>query len=117
MQHEIEALFDTAPASYLPEHFALFARFKEALNTGHARAAAPDASSPTGWRVNPWVKKGILLGFRMGTIVDMSVQEVSRFIVSSMVLESVLLFKFQLHLVPSLRLQCLYTISLMALTP
>ncbi|MGD0577905.1 MAG: 2,3,4,5-tetrahydropyridine-2,6-dicarboxylate N-succinyltransferase [Bryobacteraceae bacterium] len=73
MQHEIEALFDNAPASYSPEHFALFARFKEALNTGQARAAEPDASSPTGWRVNPWVKKGILLGFRMGTIVDMSV--------------------------------------------
>jgi 2,3,4,5-tetrahydropyridine-2-carboxylate N-succinyltransferase len=73
LQHEIEALFDNAPVSYSPEHFALFARFKDALNTGHARAAAPDASSSTGWRVNPWVKKGILLGFRMGAIVDMSV--------------------------------------------
>ena len=29
--------------------------------------------SPTGWRVNGWVKKGILLGFRMGAIVDMSI--------------------------------------------
>jgi 2,3,4,5-tetrahydropyridine-2-carboxylate N-succinyltransferase len=29
--------------------------------------------SPTGWRVNAWVKKGILLGFRMGAIQDMSV--------------------------------------------
>ena len=73
MQHEIEALFDNAPAAYSPAHFALFARFKAALNTGQARAAEPDASSPTGWRVNPWVKKGILLGFRMGAIVDMSV--------------------------------------------
>jgi len=27
----------------------------------------------TGWRVNSWVKKGILLGFRMGKVVDMSV--------------------------------------------
>lgn len=73
MQNEIEALFDTAPASYTPEHFALFARFKDALNRGEARAAEPDAASPTGWRVNPWVKKGILLGFRLGAIVDMSV--------------------------------------------
>ena len=31
-----------------------------------------DAASPSGWRVNAWVKQGILLGFRFGDIVDMS---------------------------------------------
>ena len=36
-------------------------------------SAEPDASTPTGWRVNAWVKKGILVGFRMGQIVDMSI--------------------------------------------
>ncbi len=36
------------------------------------RAAEPDASSPLGWRVNTWVKQGILLGFRFGDIVDAS---------------------------------------------
>jgi len=41
------------------------------LNSGEARAAQPDAKSATGWRVNAWVKKGILLGFRLGTIVEM----------------------------------------------
>ena len=51
----------------------LFARLKEALNTGAVRAAEPDSSSKTGWRVNAWVKKGILLGFRIGGMVDMSV--------------------------------------------
>jgi 2,3,4,5-tetrahydropyridine-2-carboxylate N-succinyltransferase len=51
----------------------LFAEFKAALNEGRVRAAEPDPSSPTGWRVNAWVKKGILLGFRMGGIVDMSI--------------------------------------------
>jgi 2,3,4,5-tetrahydropyridine-2-carboxylate N-succinyltransferase len=51
----------------------LFARFKAALNAGTIRAAEPDASTATGWRVNAWVKKGILLGFRLGGIVDMSV--------------------------------------------
>jgi 2,3,4,5-tetrahydropyridine-2,6-dicarboxylate N-succinyltransferase len=30
------------------------------------RAAEPDAASSTGWRVNGWVKKAILLGFRFG---------------------------------------------------
>jgi len=73
MQSEIELLFDQKPAVYNEEHFALFGRLKSALNTGAVRAAEPDSSSKTGWRVNPWVKKGILLGFRMGGIVDMSV--------------------------------------------
>ncbi|HUL32588.1 MAG TPA: 2,3,4,5-tetrahydropyridine-2,6-dicarboxylate N-succinyltransferase [Candidatus Eisenbacteria bacterium] len=72
LQQKIEALFDTPPASYTAEHYALFASFKEALNNGTIRAAKPDPSSPTGWCVNAWVKKGILLGFRLGTIVDMS---------------------------------------------
>ncbi len=73
LQPQIEALFDTPPTSYTAEHFALFDAFKAGLNRGEIRAAEPDAASPTGWRVNPWVKKGILLGFRMGTIVDMSI--------------------------------------------
>ena len=36
------------------------------------RAAEPDASSPVGWRVNAWVKQGILLGFKFGDTVDAS---------------------------------------------
>jgi hypothetical protein len=36
----------------------------------------PDASAASGWRVNGWVKKGLLLGFRMGAVVDMSVVSV-----------------------------------------
>jgi len=73
LQPQIEALFDVPPAAYLAEHFVLFDAFKAGLNRGEIRAAEPDPSSPTGWRVNPWVKKGILLGFRMGAIVDMSI--------------------------------------------
>ena len=73
LPEQIEALFDAPPASYAAEHHALFANFKDALNCGTIRAAEPDPSSLTGWRVNAWVKKGILLGFRMGSTVDMSV--------------------------------------------
>jgi len=73
MQAEIEKLFDQPPASYNDHHFDLFQRFKQALNSGEVRAAEPDSSTKTGWRVNAWVKKGILLGFRMGTVVDMSI--------------------------------------------
>ena len=73
MRTQIEELFDNKPAAYGPEHFALFNRFKRALNAGEIRAAEPDASQASGWRVNGWVKKGILLGFRIGSVVDMSI--------------------------------------------
>ena len=80
----IEDLFDHPPGStkfvladpalretYSEEDRRVFQKFKDALNAGEVRAAEPHASSPSGWRVNAWVKKGILLGFRMGSIVEM----------------------------------------------
>ena len=80
----IEELFDHPPGSagsvlrnaalretYSEEDRRIFQKFKDALNAGEVRAAEPHASSPSGWRVNAWVKKGILLGFRMGSIVEM----------------------------------------------
>ena len=73
MQAEIEKLFDEKPTTYTDDHFELFQRFKQSLNAGEIRAAEPATSSTTGWRVNAWVKKGILLGFRMGAVVDMSI--------------------------------------------
>ncbi|MBN9659882.1 MAG: 2,3,4,5-tetrahydropyridine-2,6-dicarboxylate N-succinyltransferase [Acidobacteria bacterium] len=76
MQNGIETLFANPPAAYSAADHGLFARFKDALNEGAIRAAEPDPSTPSGWRVNGWVKKGILIGFRMGTIVDMSIDTV-----------------------------------------
>ncbi len=73
LRAEIERLFDENPARYSDDHHRLFQQFKDALNTGEVRAAEPDAGSRSGWRTNAWVKKGILLGFRMGAIVDMSI--------------------------------------------
>lgn len=73
MQAEIEQLFDNKPEAYTEAHFELFSRFKAKLNAGEIRAAEPDSSAKSGWRVNGWVKKGILLGFRMGAVVDMSI--------------------------------------------
>ena len=69
LQQDIERLSDSGDA----RDFETFAAFKQALNRGEIRAAEPDASMPTGWRVNTWVKKGILYGFRLGVIVDWSV--------------------------------------------
>jgi 2,3,4,5-tetrahydropyridine-2-carboxylate N-succinyltransferase len=45
-----------------------FENLREALEKGAVRAAEPDANSLTGWRVNAWVKQGILLGFLLGSL-------------------------------------------------
>lgn len=73
LEASIDRLFADPPETYAAGDRALFDRFKDALNRGAVRAASPDPASPTGWRANPWVKRGILLGFRMGVIADMSV--------------------------------------------
>jgi 2,3,4,5-tetrahydropyridine-2-carboxylate N-succinyltransferase len=49
-----------------------FLELRYALEAGKLRAAEPDADAPTGWRVNAWVKRGILLGFRIGALTEMS---------------------------------------------
>jgi 2,3,4,5-tetrahydropyridine-2,6-dicarboxylate N-succinyltransferase len=73
LQTAIESIFHAPPPAYVEEHRKLFEEFKSALNAGWIRAASPDPAAPTGWRVNGWVKKGILIGFRLGAIVDMSI--------------------------------------------
>jgi 2,3,4,5-tetrahydropyridine-2-carboxylate N-succinyltransferase len=51
-----------------------FNRLLQMLESGTIRSAQPDPTHATGWRVNPWVKRGILLGFRLGALADMSGQ-------------------------------------------
>ncbi len=48
-----------------------FLALRSAIERGEVRAAEPDPSSATGWRVNAWVKQGILLGFRIGALEEM----------------------------------------------
>jgi 2,3,4,5-tetrahydropyridine-2,6-dicarboxylate N-succinyltransferase len=74
LQQQIEQLFEEKPAQYTDAQRNIFLEFRELLNRGSVRSAEPDASEPTGWRVNTWVKKGILVGFRMGGTVAMSGQ-------------------------------------------
>jgi 2,3,4,5-tetrahydropyridine-2-carboxylate N-succinyltransferase len=72
LQTEIEGFVAAGAAADREAVRAAFARLREALSSGTVRAAEPDASSPIGWRVNTWVKQGILLGFRVGDTVDAS---------------------------------------------
>ena len=69
---EISALFAAGAGADRERARDAFVRLRTALSAGEARAAEPDASAPSGWRVNAWVKQGILLGFRFGDVVDMS---------------------------------------------
>ena len=48
-----------------------FLELRLALEAGTVRAAEPDPASATGWRVNAWVKQGILLGFRIGQLAGL----------------------------------------------
>lgn len=77
LQPVIEDLYARDAKELGEEYFRAFDELKAALNEGRVRAAEPDPASPTGWKVNTWVKKGILLGFRVGRIVEMPVAAMS----------------------------------------
>jgi len=70
---QITSLFEQGSAAPKEEAREAFFQLREELASGRVRAAEPDEASPTGWRVNVWVKQGILLGFRFGDIVDMGI--------------------------------------------
>ena len=73
LQARIDAIYRQNPESYTHQDLETFSEFKAGLNDGSVRAAEPDAGAAShGWRVNAWVKRGILVGFRMGKSVDMS---------------------------------------------
>ena len=69
----ITELFSQGSAASRDAAREVFAQFRTELAAGRVRAAEPDPASPTGWRVNVWVKQGILLGFRFGDVVDMGI--------------------------------------------
>jgi 2,3,4,5-tetrahydropyridine-2-carboxylate N-succinyltransferase len=54
----------------------VFVEFLEQLGSGRIRAASKTSE---GWKVNAWVKRGILLGFRLGRLADVSINDQFRF--------------------------------------
>jgi 2,3,4,5-tetrahydropyridine-2-carboxylate N-succinyltransferase len=67
LREQVEAQYALPAESLGDEARAVFDSLMRELESGLVRAAEPD---PEGWRVNGWVKKGILLGFRLGRIVE-----------------------------------------------
>jgi 2,3,4,5-tetrahydropyridine-2-carboxylate N-succinyltransferase len=78
LQANIERFF-AAGAEAVGDRGAMhaFLELRGALSAGRVRAAEPDSETPLGWRVNAWVKQGILLGFRLGTLEKMGGDEFS----------------------------------------
>jgi 2,3,4,5-tetrahydropyridine-2-carboxylate N-succinyltransferase len=69
---EVEALAAAGEEANRDAARDAFARLRAQLSAGEVRAAEPDDSAPSGWRVNTWVKQGILLGFKFGDTADVS---------------------------------------------
>jgi len=68
LKTDIAELF--AKSEFTADDRAVYEEFKSALRRGEIRAAEKDADG--NWHANAWVKQGILLGFRMGKMVEMS---------------------------------------------
>jgi 2,3,4,5-tetrahydropyridine-2-carboxylate N-succinyltransferase len=66
---KIQELFERPGGEFTDEHYSVFDEFKRALNSGQIRAAEKRGDD---WHVNPWVKRGILLGFRIGRVENFS---------------------------------------------
>src|ERR1044072_8411646 len=70
LREQIEALAARNDNDLSATDRGVFEELKRALNRGEVRAAEKSADGK--WLVNSWVKQGILLGFRMGEITDVS---------------------------------------------
>jgi 2,3,4,5-tetrahydropyridine-2-carboxylate N-succinyltransferase len=68
LQEQITGLF--AQTEFSAGDREIYESFKTALRRGEIRSAEKDANED--WNANAWVKQGILLGFRMGKMVEMS---------------------------------------------
>jgi len=65
MRERILELYESRPDIYSAADRELFENFIGALNQGVVRSCEPTSQ---GWTINTWVKKGILIGFRMGKL-------------------------------------------------
>jgi len=73
LAESISELFAQGSAASKDAARESFAQLRAELSAGRVRAAEPDSASPTGWRVNAWVKQGILLGIRFGDLIDVGI--------------------------------------------
>ena len=75
LKSEVERLASSEHLS--PGAREIFLQFRDALTRGEFRAAEKVNGE---WRVNIWVKQGILLGFRLGELTEMRSRECLSFV-------------------------------------
>lgn len=75
LQKEIERLYASTQEDASARD--LFLQFRDALTRGEIRAAEKIGNA---WKVNVWVKQGILLGFRLGQLAQMGSGECLSFV-------------------------------------
>ncbi|MBA3640777.1 MAG: 2,3,4,5-tetrahydropyridine-2,6-dicarboxylate N-succinyltransferase [Acidobacteria bacterium] len=75
----MDELFAQGETAARDEARSVAEALRAALSSGTVRAAEPDVNTASGWRVNAWVKRGILLAFRFGDTVEMSGVDGGRF--------------------------------------
>lgn len=68
LRRSIENLIDKT--EFTGDDRKVYEQFKSALRLGEIRSAEKDEDG--NWHANAWVKQGILLGFRMGKMVEIS---------------------------------------------
>jgi 2,3,4,5-tetrahydropyridine-2-carboxylate N-succinyltransferase len=69
---KIETTYDSRNMSETSGVQKLFSEFLQALNAGKIRIAEKVGND---WKINHWVKKGILIGFKIGKLTDISINE------------------------------------------
>ena len=106
LNEKIISLYQSKPAKYSRDDRILFNEFMEALNHGQIRSAEKIGED---WKVNEWVKMGILIGFRMGILTDMPWSRSKNFFDKDTFPEKTVTLSDQIRLVPggtSLRNGC-----------
>jgi len=72
LPQEIEALLEKSAEEARLRGLSVIERFRAGLSNGEFRAAE---KTEAGWKTNVWVKRGILLAFKIGVIEDRSIKE------------------------------------------
>lgn len=70
LQRRVDAAFDARTSELTDDARAVFEDVLEGLNEGRVRAATRGADGV--WTLHPWVKRAILIGFRVGSLTDYS---------------------------------------------
>lgn len=97
MEQKLQNLYAERPETYTAAHRELLATFIEGLNTGAIRSCEP---LNKGWKVNQWVKMGILIAFRMGVLTELPWSSQKLFFDKDTIREKLFTFADQVRIVP-----------------